>query len=477
MKKWLSVLLAAVMLLAMAGIAGAEVKTPTGTITVNNLDANESVDLYQVIRIVYDDTHNQYNNAEWTKMLSGWDKIENLNPEDAPKDDKSGSKAFYEGMFAYIMNKKVTPTATQNAAKTENGEYSATFTGCEAGSYLIVVHGGAKIHQPYLTSLMPKEEESGWTLSVAVDASMKAETPKLTKEAKKKDIGVTTRVTFEITTTIPKYAEGTKDITYWISDRMDSRLQYDEKSLKVKKGETDITGQTAYEVLPYGGTVSEGKTGLFKLVFDYEKIKDADKITVTYDAIGTENIKVGEGHENEATFEWTSGSDSKTDKVYTYGLKVTKKDGRDRNKLLKDVEFNLKGQGGAVLKFEKTENVYKPSANENASETLVTDENGLIQIDGLALGEYTLVETKAQENYHKVSPVTFTLAADSDKPEQLANDADAYYEIDVLNYKGIQLPSTGGMGTTIFMVAGIGVMACAVAALMLVLKRQKKNEG
>ena len=109
MKKWLSVLLAAVMLMAMAGIAGAQVKTPTGTITVNNLDANESVDLYQVIRIVYDDTHNQYNNAEWTKMLSGWDKIENLNPEDAPKDDKSGSKAFYEGMFAYIMNKKVTP--------------------------------------------------------------------------------------------------------------------------------------------------------------------------------------------------------------------------------------------------------------------------------------------------------------------------------------------------------------------------------
>ena len=39
------------------------------------------------------------------------------------------------------------------------------------------------------------------------------------------------------------------------------------------------------------------------------------------------------------------------------------------------------------------------------------------------------------------------------------------------------MPSTGGMGTTIFMVAGIGVMACAVAALMLVLKRQKKNEG
>ena len=295
MKKWLSVLLAAVMLLAMAGIAGAEVKTPTGTITVNKLDANESVDLYQVIRIVYDGTHNQYNNAEWTKMLSGWDKIENLNPEDAPKDDKSGSKAFYEGMFAYIMNKKVTPTATQNAAKTGNGEYSATFTGCEAGSYLIVVHGGAKIHQPYLTSLMPKEEESGWTLGASVDASLKAETPKLTKEAKKKDIGVTTRVTFEITTTIPKYAEGTKDITYWISDRMDSRLKYDEKSLKVKKGETDITGQGAYKVLPYGGIVSEGKTGLFKLVFDYEKIKDADKITVTYDAIGTENIKVGEG--------------------------------------------------------------------------------------------------------------------------------------------------------------------------------------
>ena len=47
----------------------------------------------------------------------------------------------------------------------------------------------------------------------------------------------------------------------------------------------------------------------------------------------------------------------------------------------------------------------------------------------------------------------------------------------IKNYSGIRIPSTGGMGTTIFMVAGIGVMACAVAALMLVLKRPKKNEG
>ena len=39
------------------------------------------------------------------------------------------------------------------------------------------------------------------------------------------------------------------------------------------------------------------------------------------------------------------------------------------------------------------------------------------------------------------------------------------------------LPATGGMGTTIFMMAGIAVMACAVVALMVVLKRQKRSEG
>ena len=484
MKKWLSVLLAAVMLLAMAGIAGAEVKTPTGTITVGNLQKWEVVDLYQVIEMEFDEAKGQYNEVKWSTGIQAWidsnAKYKGMLPENAPTGDGDDAKNFYSDMYQYIMTKndKFTPVTFEMK---ENGRM-AEFLDREAGSYLIAVHGGANIHQPYLASLQPQSNATtGLTLKdCTVDASQKSETPKIEKSVNKIDIGVTKTVTFTITTTVPKYSEGAKDIKYWISDAMDSNLTFIEGTLKVKLDETPITEQGGYTKAEYKGTAPEGKKGLFTLEFNYDKIKDAQKITVTYDAEGSETIVPGNGYENKATFEWTDGSDSRTQKVYTYGLIVEKKD-KKTNDSLDGVEFELK-QGEKAnansLKFRKVGDVYKLAKDgEDGSSAILSTVNGKIQIDGLELGKYTLVETKPKDGYNSVAPETFELKADDNKPQKLSEDADAYHQITVLNSKGMSIPSTGGMGTTIFMVAGIGVMACAVAALMLVLKRQKKNEG
>ena len=484
MKKWLSVLLAAVMLLAMAGIAGAEVKTPTGTITVGNLQKWEVVDLYQVIEMEFDETKGQYNEVKWSAGIQAWidsnAKYKGMLPENAPTGDGDDAKNFYSDMYQYVMENsgKFTPVTL----KMGEGKGVAQFEGQEAGSYLIAVHGGANIHQPYLASLQPQgNAATGLTLeNCMVDASRKSETPKIEKSVNKIDIGVTKTVTFTITTTVPKYSEGAKDIKYWISDAMDSNLTFIEGTLKVKLDETPITEQGGYTKAEYKGTAPEGKKGLFTLEFNYDKIKDAQKITVTYDAEGSETIVPGNGYENKATFEWTDGSDSRTQKVYTYGLIVEKKDKKTNNSL-DGVEFELK-QGEKAnadsLKFKKVGDIYKLAKNgEDGSSAILSTVNGKIQIDGLELGKYTLVETKPKDGYNSVAPETFELKADDNKPQKLSEDADAYHQITVLNSKGMSIPSTGGMGTTIFMVAGIGVMACAVAALMLVLKRQKKNEG
>lgn len=484
MKKWLSVLLAAVMLMAMAGIAGAQVKTPTGTITVGNLQKWEVVDLYQVIEMGFDEAKGQYDEVKWSTGIQDWidsnAKYKGMLPENAPTGDGDDAKNFYSDMYQYIMTKndKFTPVTFEMK---ENGRM-AEFLDREAGSYLIAVHGGANIHQPYLASLQPQgNATTGLTLKdCTVDASQKSETPKIEKSVNKIDIGVTKTVTFTITTTVPKYSEGAKDIKYWISDAMDSNLTFIEGTLKVKLDETPITEQGGYTKAEYKGTAPEGKKGLFTLEFDYDKIKDAQKITVTYDAEGSETIVPGNGYENKATFEWTDGSDSRTQKVYTYGLIVEKKDKKTNNSL-DGVEFELK-QGEKAnansLKFKKVGDIYKLAKNgEDGSSAILSTVNGKIQIDGLELGKYTLVETKPKDGYNSVAPETFELKADDNKPQKLSEDADAYHQITVLNSKGMSIPSTGGMGTTIFMVAGIGVMACAVAALMLVLKRQKKNEG
>lgn len=484
MKKWLSVLLAAVMLLAMAGIAGAEVKTPTGTITVGNLQKWEVVDLYQVIEMGFDEAKGQYNEVKWSTGIQAWidsnAKYKGMLPENAPTGDSNDAKNFYSDMYQYVMKNsgKFTPVTL----KMEENKGAIQFVKQKAGSYLIAVHGGANIHQPYLASLQPQgNAATGLTLeNCTVDASQKSETPKIEKSVNKIDIGVTKTVTFTITTTVPKYSEDAKNIKYWISDAMDSNLTFIEGTLKVKLDETLITEQGGYTKAEYKGTAPEGKKGLFTLQFDYDKIKNAKQITVTYDAEGSAAIVPGNGYENEATFEWTDGSDSKTQKVYTYGLIVEKKD-KKTNDSLDGVEFELK-QGEKAnadsLKFKKDGGVYKLAKNgEDGSSAILSTVDGKIQIDGLELGKYTLVETKPKDGYNSVAPETFELKADDNNPQNLSKDTDAYHQITVLNSKGMSIPSTGGMGTTIFMVAGIGVMACAVAALMLVLKRQKKNEG
>ena len=117
-----------------------------------------------------------------------------------------------------------------------------------------------------------------------VDASKKATEPTIEKTVNKLTVGITEGVTFTIKTSIPKYAENAQEIKYWISDEMDEGLTYLSDTLVVKGDSTTLTKDDAYTVEAFEGAASAGKKGLFKLVFDYDKIKNYDFITVTYDA-------------------------------------------------------------------------------------------------------------------------------------------------------------------------------------------------
>lgn len=121
-----------------------------------------------------------------------------------------------------------------------------------------------------------------------------------------------------------------------------------------------------------------------------------------------------------------------------------------------------------------------------ADTKLVTGADGKIIIDGLNVGDYKLKETKAPDNFNLMQgekDVIITQNSDAQEKHLLANTNDpknsksAYWYQTVVDKRISGLPATGGMGTTIFMVAGIAVMACAVVALMVVLKRQKRSEG
>lgn len=157
-----------------------------------------------------------------------------------------------------------------------------------------------------------------------------------------------------------------------------------------------------------------------------------------------------------------------------------------------------KEDGSTNSLYDSTDTKYKKDdtqATKNEQPT-VTNEmvgaDGVLQLSGLKAGTYILTEATTPANYNTVDPITLTLTftpADEekgtvaswsgtykigeDKEEKLAvNEKTGVLSINVVNHAGVELPSTGGMGTTLFLYGGAGLM---ILALVLLVVRKKKN--
>ena len=106
----------------------------------------------------------------------------------------------------------------------------------------------------------------------------------------------------------------------------------------------------------------------------------------------------------------------------------------------------------------------------------------IFKFEGLGVGEYTLEETTTPDGYNTISPITFTVTAVYDEDTGELTDleisrtgytftitvaeAKAELEADIPNVKGVELPLTGGMGSIIFTIAGVSLMALAAAGIL-----------
>ncbi|MDO4519845.1 MAG: SpaH/EbpB family LPXTG-anchored major pilin [Eubacteriales bacterium] len=128
---------------------------------------------------------------------------------------------------------------------------------------------------------------------------------------------------------------------------------------------------------------------------------------------------------------------------------------------------------------------YKTETGEAKKVTAVTGEDGKIHFTGLKPGTYTLKETVAPSGYNKVADLTIVIewdetnhtfkvgAADTADTKYSGYTADTdknTFKITVDNKSGAILPSTGGMGTTIFYVIG-GLLVLAAAVLLISRRR------
>lgn len=200
---------------------------------------------------------------------------------------------------------------------------------------------------------------------------------------------------------------------------------------------------------------------------------------ITYNAVVNSGVGI-EDIVNTAIL--TYGDNNTTqDKAYVGSLnipvlKYTKHGGTVKN--LADAQFGLYKEQNCenVLKFTKdnTTNSYNYDTNGDVTTTLTSDENGEIQIKGLAEGTYYLKEIKAPKGYNLLkNPIEVTIVPVVDTTtnkitaEKITVKKDGttkeVTKVEVENNTGSLLPSTGGMGTTlIYLIGGALVLGSGI---------------
>ena len=118
---------------------------------------------------------------------------------------------------------------------------------------------------------------------------------------------------------------------------------------------------------------------------------------------------------------------------------------------------------------------------ETVVKGFVNPTTGEITFTGLGAGDYVLTETVTPAGYNTIEPIRFTISFDaatkkfSSSNPAITLEADNTLYTTVINQTGAELPSTGGIGTTIFYVVG-GLLVVAAGVLLVTRKRMSKSE-
>ncbi|MDY5563715.1 MAG: SpaH/EbpB family LPXTG-anchored major pilin, partial [Candidatus Limivicinus sp.] len=297
------------------------------------------------------------------------------------------------------------------------------------------------------------------------------------------DIGQT--VNFKSTITAQAGAEN-----YVFHDTMSAGLTYGRV--------TGITlNGTAVDASNYTVTAPAADGDTFDVTFTQtfcDTLKANDQIVISYTATLNENAVIaGDGNPNTSKLSYgeinsTTGKPSGTTPTsktttYTWDVDVLKYANGDKNKVLQDAQFVLlnsaKTKVATVVNGKLTGWANVPTAAADgtitwpANTVLTTGENGKIEIDGLDADTYYLREVKAPAGYNKLKEDTQVVITGATTDDGKLTYTTVVAEIN--NQSGTELPSTGGMGTTIFYV--LGSILVVGAAVLLVTRKRMSTKG
>ena len=447
MKKLFAMLIAMVMVLGMSMSVFA---AGTGSITItppDNVDETATI-TYKVYKVFDADgngTNISYKLVDGKTTVPAGFKVDSAgNVEYAGGDSVAElTEADIAAIAAYV--KDDAPVATV----TSTGGADAVATNLPNGYYYITTTTGTVVT---IDSTNPNAEVEDKNIVPDVDKTITGASS-FDDDGKKALAQVGTEVEFKAEITVGKGQKG-----YVFKDTMGTGLSYVTDSLAV----TGMTADTDYTLNVSGQNIT--------VTFKDDAIKDLEqdsKITIIYKATVTSDALSTNAAKNTATISYGNNSEftSEPSEVEVYNAKftVTKQDGEE------------KPLAGAGFVIKNAENKYYKIANDvvtwvdsidDATEYKSDDKGAVPAFTGLANGTYTLIEKTVPAGYKKAADSTFTVEEGDYTAANLEQAAT------VTNEAGVELPSTGGMGTTIFYALG----AILVIGAGVVLATRRRNE-
>lgn len=431
-------------------------------------------------------------------------------------DSDDYSIAFARFVCHYLYSNDANPTYVVRA-----GSNALTIPEAKAGYYLFVDTTDFSKDDSYhsYNSFLLMVTKGNWNVPI----TPKAEKPTVEKKVYDNPDGTSTggfgssadhaineKFQFQLTATLPdstnraydyydKYSVIFHDtlsdgITYDKDDELDSVV------IKSNGNTYNITDSSKYTI----DTTDLESQNSFVVNIDVKAcakdagfdLNDGATITVTYTAHlndkayvntaggSTSNInKVYLTYSNNPKDESSIGKtpESTPVYVYTYQLNNTKHQDTEKGPALEGACFRLYSDEACTDQSEvqlyQKDGFYYPIKDVLGKEAveMKSAANGTFNVKGLDAGTYYLKEITPPDGYSACKVIPVTIKADHSRNDQV-NLEGSNLTNDIVNIKagGITLPSTGGIGTTLFYVVGGGLMVAAI--VLLVTKKRMENK-
>lgn len=482
-KRLFALMLALVLVLALSATAFAA--DDVGSITIDNAVNGKTYTVYRIFDL---DSHNSDFTAFNYKVNPAWAAFFSEGAEGRSYVDideqgyvtwKTAASAtdFAAKAFEFAQAQSI----ANDGQKTADSE-TVKFENLKLGYYLVQSDLGVICSlDTTLPDVVIKEKNSEPTVDKTVEEDSNG------SWGKHNDADINQVVNFK---TIVNVVDGNPK-NYVLHDKMSEGLTFreaDAANLTVKIGERTLERGVDYTL-----SIVNDDNCTFEVKFIDGKLTPNDIVTVTYSALVNENAVIaGTGNPNETFLKYGEDKETVHSVTRTYvwqidALKYTVKNGETPLKDAKFVLYKLEGNNklyaivDAASKITGwTANTHDSSESTKAS-VFVTPENGKFSIIGLDADTYYLEEIEAPAGYNTLKdPIKIVISAEIDQ-NNVGTPTVTYNEtstgvVKIENKTGLELPATGGIGTTIFYIFG-GLLVLGAAILLITRKRMMKAEN